>query len=756
MPEPKWDVQFTGLAEIAGQRLHVEACLENGECVLIALDKIPTIQVSQIFDHFFAPSLHWPVDILDLLLSDSVLIYLFRQNSGAFSLPAALRNVKGPGLFAASKVLLTLANVSLPELEVCLCLIKNQGLQIDATLIDPVTLLADFLVLSGSGFKGGPELSLQTYDQPGGAKRRFALACAFTLLGTQIAETDLTLTSDGQSKSPALAAVLSHPGSLGPFQDPKLSLSWSKSAGFKVEDFPHIPIPNINLDFANLLRRISSKNGCGEIVDLVFKDTIKQHFVAKPSISTTKPARPDVRDGQLFVIIHGYYRLSLEDTVVANVDLPELVISLSMPSEFTFDSIVDRIARSIEENAEAVVEQLWDDKAQLFTVLAVFLGEEGLKKVVSAATCKALQALGGAALEALAYALLVLGEYVSGPLLLLLAALFVIELLHWSTSGQEAHPLPQPELDPPSWDGTVVICWREVTGAVGYQVLSPQEGDTAKMFSPPIQRLNPGVCLARITLQDSLPAGTYDIQVKALAAASDVFTDSAYRARSITKLAKPASVTLYCDATGDTAITNWDVDPSASEYTIEIFAAATGLIAASAKVVNPPGGGCQTLSQDFATGRFAPRVVGEYQVRIQATASEKPFIPGDVVESPATLLLLPPPVLVILQIVSDRLIVHWSPVASVAGYRLVVTNLDSGEEAQRTVCQDPAEDPHGMLMTDLLFSKFEHRAAGRHRVCVAALGDESHISSAATAADTDVVLFRGVGFDQIGTTFQVA
>jgi hypothetical protein len=100
--------------------------------------------------------------------------------------------------------------------------------------------------------------------------------------------------------------------------------------------------------------------------------------------------------------------------------------------------------------------------------------------------------------------------------------------------------------------------------------------------------------------------------------------------------------------------------------------------------------------------------------------------------------------------------VAWTPVKGEARYRLVITNQDTGAEALSRVVTDRGEGSSGLLQRDVRFDDFEVKTPGRYLASISVLGDALHICSGATTSPNSDMLFGGVGFMQVGTTFIIS
>jgi len=762
-----WDIRFSGSAVIAGKTLDAVLFLQNGRLCLLSLDGIPTVRVSALFDQFLGPGMNWPTEFVDLSLIDSSIFYSYVAGA---SLPAILpppilarkANIPGVGLYVATTISLTLAEHAFPPLDAQINVVRDKGFTIEGDLTKPAALFdPGFLLLSGHGFEGGPRLAVRSFDQPGGTSRQFTLICAYTLFGHHFGESSLSVATDS-SGPPKLAASLSYLGTLGPFTNPKLSFTWSKNQGFIIQNFPTISIPGVVLDFKKLLSAVSSKKGCGALVDLAFKEVIQASFFAKPTVSTTKPPGSGAADGQIYVLIDGYYKMSTGATLVASVNLPRLVLSFSAPGEFTFDGIVTKIGKTIVDNGEAVVEQLWNDKAQLAKCLSAFVAKEVMQKVLGNLVCDGLKSVLKDFLTALGDAVLsTIGEALG-------AAAAAIAGIGKACGGggdgdsggggggggeQSRAALTTPSINQRSYQtNAVLVTWSEVKSAAGYEI--GMVDSTTRLIGP-VQRLGSKATHATFPVEPpALAAGTCWIRLKALASAEGHATDSAYYKAPIVKLASPLNLMMGYDPAEDVLTSQWNPVSKAAYYSIAVRNLTTDRIVATATVLQPTGSSV-SVSEAFAASKFRTPSDGNFLFSVRAlTGTES--IPSDAAHLEKAFPTLLAPAFVGQQVNETQLQAIWTPVPSSAGYRIAVTNLETLTEALRVTIQVSQPPLSGLLQQDLSFSDFTVKTPGFYQVSVATIGNLTHLGSGATAASSAHQLFAGIGFTQVGATFTIA
>jgi hypothetical protein len=776
---PFWDIRFSGEVEIARQIiLEAEGYIQNGSVAVLLLDNIPEINVSQLFNKFFDPAV-WPSNVVDLSLTDSSIFYsTITAAPWPDGLPAnvleILQNQTSTGLFAASTATLELAGASL-ELDVTV--------EFDSATSD-VTVEGDFLkalpVVDGdivtlgsttpvfgpagnlTGFERGPSLTASSAG--------CSLSCGFTLFNHPFPITaELTVSAGGQGQPPSLSAVLTYTGSIGPISNPQLTLAWSESNGFSV-GLPDLPFQNVIQDIESLLNQVSTAEGCGGLGQLAGQ-AITGDCSVTAHVTTTQPAGAD--PGQVWVVITGSFNVNAAGTQIASVNLPQLTLAFSISTQgapgasgqFSWDSIGTDILNCLVSSAQQIVQELWSDKAQLATVIAVIGGEQALSGAASQLSEQVcdevkqyLEDFADDFADALADYLGVDG--VADVAAVVTLAGGVADLLD-QTSGGSTPPLPglpSPQNVGATFsasggpNGTIVVSFDAVTGATGYQILatSVTGGKIATTT------LLASTFTAALPVDPKLPVGACSIRVKALCNSS-TSSNSLYSATAILKLAAPANVTAAYDPVADQVTVGWGAVTSATEYAVTISRATDNVTVVTVTFTPPVGNNATALSEALSTSTLAPLGTRNYQVAVQALAGTV-SIPGSPVIAGSTLSRLPGPTSVVQSIPAAPagLRVVWTPVTGASGFLLSVTaQLATPAVALNQRIPVPAPNANGTLQYDLLFTNFTVKDSGHYQVSVIALGDSTHLNSVAVPAATSDLLFSGIGSGRIGSTFIV-
>lgn len=767
---PFWDIRFSGTAEITGQTLSAQCYIQNGSVAVLLLDAIPNINVSALFNFFFAPAI-WPSAVFDLSLTDSS-IFFNEITSAPYpdGLPAnvlaILQNQTSTGLFAASTVTLTLAGETFPQVAVTVEFdsttsdVTVEGVfETEVSLFDP-----DFISLGGTtpifdssgnltGFQGGPSLTVSSLQH------EFSLNCGFTFFNHPFpVTTELTVSAGGQNQPPSFSADLTYQGQLGPFSNPSLTLAWSQSQGFSVSNFPALPFQDVINDIESLLGKVSMAEGCGGLGQLAGQ-AISGDCSVTPHVTTTQPA--GAGPGQVWVVIEGSFTVSAAGTQIASVSLPQLALAFSAPSQFSFDSIGADIENFLVSNAQQIVQELWNDKAQLATVIAVIGGEQALKAAASQLTQQVcdelkqyLEDFADDLADELAEALAV--DELADVAAVLAAADAVSSLLGSGSGGSAAlPPLPSPTVSAQfsaagGTNGTIVVSFNAIAGASGYQVLATSV--TGGLIGNP--SLAAGTLSATLPVDPKLPVGACSIRVKALGD-STTSSNSLYSAATILKLAAPANVIVAYDSVADKVSAGWGAVASATQYAVTISRASDNVTVVTVNFTPAAGSNATALSETLSANTLAPLGTQDYRVAVQALAGAV-AIPGSPVLAATMLSRLQGPTSVGQSITSPPtgLRVVWTPVTGASGFLLSVTaQLATPAVALSERIAVPTPQPNGTLQYDLLFTNFTVKDSGRYQVSVVALGDSTHLNSVAVPATTNDLLFSGIGLARIGTTF---
>lgn len=694
-PKPFWNIHFSGTAEIAGHMLGAEFVIEQSKKIVLVLDTIPNVQISALFDQFFGPiahgSLSWPTELIDLSLTQSSIFYTYVDRAQLLKiapdrLPRVVADnttwIEGKGLYIASRFSFVLADQPLPPVDAHIHAVSGKGFRVRAKLSEDIhlpTSKVSIVHLSGpAGTAGGPLVSVQSF-QDAKTKRGFTLDCDVALLNAPAITAELTLTKSAKGGPPDFSAVLRYETDLGPFKKPELDITWSKAHGLKVSGFPHVHVPNAVLDFASLLKKTGSKAGCGKLADMAMKKGLKmeQHFYASPSISLTKPAGETVKTGAFYVLINGYFKISARGHTVVTMDLPQLVITIKIPSGFKFKNLLEQIGHTIVDNGEQIVEQLWADKAQLGKLMAVFATAEAMKKLGEKAVgkaCKELQNLAKKFIEKLGKK--VLGG-VEGALGDAFGAIASIgggcghhgggHNHHRGQGGSASTPppmLPAPQVQSKTVQpASVRVTWASRPEAAGFEALM---FDRKRNLIGAMQRLAKGSQSVVLPVDPPHVApGACLIQIKSLAPPNSPNLDSAFTKIKIVKLVAPTLKSFVLSkGLGEV---KWSEVKTCTEYQLQ-------LVDSTGATFDVPG---SFPKQALSTSIGLPPILaaGPVHIRIRALAANA--IASDWSAASAQAIeKLQTPAISHQHFAADQLLATWAPVAGARTYLVEFTGTD--------------------------------------------------------------------------------
>jgi hypothetical protein len=454
--------QATGTVEVGGNSVDILCYFSGASPVFILVDQIPALSLSSVFTQFF--NFDGPGNFIDISFQNSQIYYL-KDGGSTQGLPQLPTTIV-PGLNISSQVTLELAGVTFPTIDLSVGIASGNGILVNGSFNQPVGL-AGFLMLTGANpsYSGGPVLTINSRN----GQRVFGLDCGLQFLGENFGQAGLTISNE--SGSTVLSATLSYPGTIGPFTNPSLSMTYSAATGFQITNWPGLNVDNPAIDFAQLLSEINNNvAGCGNI-SLVFNQVVQTSFTISPHFQTQNPDIPGVAAGQFYIVLNGFYTITAGGYVVCSLSLPTLALSFSAPSDFSFSSILSDISQAIVSNGQAIVEQLYNNKQALAQFILVFVGKAAAQQLASQ-LCQQLQNTLNSFLGELA------GEGV-GVLGALGAAGSALLSLGCGTSsgggsgGESPNitPLPAPVITSSALAGNCwTVTWGSVTGTNYYQV----------------------------------------------------------------------------------------------------------------------------------------------------------------------------------------------------------------------------------------------------------------------------------------------
>ncbi|WP_202704033.1 hypothetical protein [Flavobacterium sp. UGB4466] len=584
-------IQATGKVSINQLQAKVGVYFTGGSPVLILVNQIADFSLSVLITQFFGTSVSIPNDFIDLTLANAQVYYLA---TGA-ALPAGVIILSPQaGLNVAALCTFELAGYQFPNLNVSVNVASGNGVQLSGTFFNPIGFTF-FLTLTGAnaGYTGGPTLSVSTQN---GAKQ-FRLNCGLQFFNENFGTGGLTI-ENKQGKT-TFNANLTYNGTIGPFTNPSLAMSYD-GTNFEITNWPGVAVANPVIDFAKALKDINSASGCGKVLDIVFNQVIETNFSISPSFTTKKPNIPGVAQGQFYLVLNGFYTISAAGTVVCSINLPKLALSFKLPSEFNFNGIITAIRTNIAENAQAIVQELVNDKKALAQFILVFAGKAGAQKILSQICDKALQALLNSFIAEL-------GPIAGGVLGALGAGAGALASLGCgSSSGSNGggggspniNPLATPQITSESLNGNNwTIHWNTVIGTNYYQAIF--KDNNGKIMD---QQFVASGSPANLIFTDQFQNAPYTCQVVAWANPGFNY-NSAPAQIVLNQLAQPTTLTAAIDYKTGKLTATFSSVPNASGYQVNTYNE-TGVVVAqtTSTGINPQG----QITAEFTILNFTP------------------------------------------------------------------------------------------------------------------------------------------------------
>lgn len=154
-------------------------------------------------------------------------------------------------------------------------------------------------------------------------------------------------------------------GTLTYGQLPPLTIAWSKTKGFQLVDFPLADLlPAGFIDFARMMEQLSeqSSGSCGKMVDLAFSNTVTTSFKTDVELGSGQASnRPGIR-------VSGTYTVKVFGADICTVPFDPITLTGVIPS--SLDDVGQAIATTLQDNALALVQALWNDREAYFKFIA--------------------------------------------------------------------------------------------------------------------------------------------------------------------------------------------------------------------------------------------------------------------------------------------------------------------------------------------------------------------------------------------------
>ena len=367
-------IKISGSVQVSSVSFDVFGYFSGASPVFILVDSIPTLSLNEIFSQF---GITLPENFIEINFNNSQIYYMARKTvpNGVPSLPT----IPSQGLNISTQLSLELADVTFPTIDININI--NNGISTTGTFGNSINL-AGFLTLTGanSTYTGGPTLNINSQNN----QTNLQLNCGLIFLNQNFGLAGITISKD-QSGNTNLSATLSYSGTVGPFQNPSLTMEYSKVNGFQITNWPAFNLQNL-IDAEKFQQTLSTiyqqKSSCGAVVNFILNQ-VETNFTISTQFVTQNPNISGVPAGQFYLILTGSYTISASSNVVCSLPLPTLALSFALPSAFNFDAIATTIGNTITSNAEAVIQQLFDNKPALAQFLLVFTAKQNLQALAN-------------------------------------------------------------------------------------------------------------------------------------------------------------------------------------------------------------------------------------------------------------------------------------------------------------------------------------------------------------------------------------
>ena len=675
----KAEIKIVAKLLVGGVEVDVGAYFVDGKLTIIRVNEVGSITVSTVFNHFFGSVITWPSGFIDLTFTDASIYYsavdaaTYVTDQQTYDFLPTLSPPVEQGLNLSSQLTFVLGGVTLPKIDVLINIVKGQGISVTGTLDSKIDF--SFLQLTDLTFQHGPSLQITSY----GNTKSFGLNCGFMFLNEQFGTAGLKVTREipsGQSKeTTVLSATLEYTGSasaLAPFKNIPLTLSYSKEAGFQVDNWPGMKEANVAIDWLKNLKKVAASGGCQKIVgDIISNQTVvESNFFINPQLTTKLPdslkgtvTGPDGTGtagggAKFYVVLRGMYKISALSQEVCTIDMPTIALAFTAPTQFSFDGIGQAIINNLTTNAESIVQQLWNDKAALAKFTAIFIGKEALKKAAAKGICDALKDAAEKLIDALGEAgLAALGEGAAAALGALGAAFGAIGAACSSGHHHDNHggsgggggggsipigPLPQTANITKSYASKkVTIGWDAVAHAASYLVMvkGTQDGKSFYQYQSVLAGDPRTATLDLVSTAQPDLESSYLISVQSLPTGSSYYYAGAPKTTSLRQIGMPGSPTLKYDALSKALQGNFQAVAGATSYLVQIVGATSHTVVAT-PTATPATQPATGFSVNVPTNTLAQSTDTSFYMQVQAIGGDQ-YLPGEFAKTASLDLLLP-------------------------------------------------------------------------------------------------------------------
>ncbi|BAU29776.1 hypothetical protein DFP93_106155 [Aneurinibacillus soli] len=263
-------------------------------------------------------------------------------------------------------------------------LVSKEGIEIDG--FSHSVLDFDVVVFTGSDFL--PDTGPQVYISTLGASKKFGLKAGIRLFDKDVASANL----DYNTTSRQFEGKVTYPGTILGVSQPSIGFAWSKEKGFRITEWPMEHTSN-TIDYAGRIeemsKKISSGQGCKQLVKLVFKELITTKFSVAikkdgASNSNTNQGFPLPLQVKCEIFITG----KKEPVIQAPLDIP---LVIEKPKKMNLAGFESFIKENLEKNLDSILEQMLKDPVQLGKfVLAAGL-KEAASQTIASLVCRKVE-----------------------------------------------------------------------------------------------------------------------------------------------------------------------------------------------------------------------------------------------------------------------------------------------------------------------------------------------------------------------------
>ncbi|TDB54022.1 hypothetical protein [Photorhabdus luminescens] len=347
----------------------------------VAINK--DLSIHDIFEASFAnPLFFWPSNFIDIVFHPGSNLYYRRETDGdikqentiisSLSEKSLLLNQDithyQPGFHLYALFDITLIETLTLKGDIQ---ITKEGVNAEIQLLNPISLFV--LQITGFGQDPGPTLFFSTVKE-----NKFGLRCGLLFfkhdfgLNVEISgikEKTGELKISGSLSSDKISSPLL-PSSA------KLGFSYSKSAGFKITDWPAFNLDNNQfINFIEELKKFSSSKGsnCGQLTHFVNEHLLTSRFSISPSFDT-KTDNSSQND-QLYFVLNGKYTMTMAGTDFVTLSFPKTVEFL-LPNNLSLEELPNAIGAALKSAAESFIQGLLENREAIAAFLTLTAAEK--------------------------------------------------------------------------------------------------------------------------------------------------------------------------------------------------------------------------------------------------------------------------------------------------------------------------------------------------------------------------------------------